>query len=427
MKLKYISFAIALFLFSYKVNVDANESNYIKLNVTDENNKVLNSLIDNNNNTKLSFKDKKIIINSDEDIYGLYLIWDIYPEGGIELNFNNNKKEYNTKYFQEFIEIDNTNNIIVNINGLGKINDIKVIGKGSIPDDIHNWSEPLEKADMLFMPTHADDEHLFFGGALATYINKGNVDIQVAYMVNHKREPYRQQELLNGLWEIGIRNYPIIPHFEDYYSSSLDHAKTVYNEDEIIKYQIDLIEKFNPLVIVNHDLGGEYGHGAHMLNAHTILKSVNKSKFKPSKVYLHLYKKNPIKINIDLPLAKFGNKTAFEVAQSSFSHHNSQSKYFKVRRDWVYDPTAFGLAHTTVGTDTNNDMLENITTYYEQEQILLKEKELKKQEEENNKKEIVDNSDEVINKDNNNFILLISIISVLLIICIAFIFKKNKK
>ena len=63
-------------------------------------------------------------------------------------------------------------------------------------------------------------------------------------------EPVRQHEELDGLWECGIKNYPVKGTFEDLYYLSLEKAKSQYVYDDIISYSTECIRKFKPLVCV---------------------------------------------------------------------------------------------------------------------------------------------------------------------------------
>ena len=240
------------------------------------------------------------------------------------------------------------------------------------PSWVQRWEPPCEKADFLLLPTHADDEHLWFGGVMPLYAGELDLEVQVAYMVNHNGEPYRLHEQLDGLWTVGVENYPIIPRFPDVYSDSLDHARTIYSEEEIIAYQVELIRRFQPSVIVAHDINGEYGHGAHQLNTHALLQAVElaaQPEAFPSlpypvwdtpKTYLHLYPENPIVMDWDQPLDAFGGKTAFQMAQEGFACHASQTAFFSVEQSGPYDCRKFGLYRSTVGPDTEADMTQNL-------------------------------------------------------------------
>ncbi len=80
------------------------------------------------------------------------------------------------------------------------------------------------------------------------------------------------------------------------------------------------------------------------------------------KLYLHEYPENPLVCDWDQPLAAFGGKTGFEVAEEAFLCHASQ-----VKRGWAFtrhgehDNAAFGLYMTQVGEDSGiGDLMEHI-------------------------------------------------------------------
>ena len=47
-----------------------------------------------------------------------------------------------------------------------EIANLFVIGSGKVPDWVQQWQLMLDKADLLVMPTHADDERLWLGGTM---------------------------------------------------------------------------------------------------------------------------------------------------------------------------------------------------------------------------------------------------------------------
>lgn len=260
------------------------------------------------------------------------------------------------------------------------VGSLDIYSKGVLPPTIQQWNAPYADADMLILPTHADDDQLYFGGVIAKYAGDEQKKVQVAYFTNHFSEPYRQHELLNGLWSIGVTAYPIIPaEFTDIMSESLEHAKSLYDTQAMLEYQVSLIRRFKPEVIVGHDLNGEYGHGVHMLNANLLTQSIELSSvatvfpdsaalygaFDVPKTYLHSYNENKIEIEVDTPLDSFGGKTAFEMAQLGFSMHKSQQTgAFKVEHEGPYDCRQFGLFRTIVGSDlTGIDMFENVENH----------------------------------------------------------------
>jgi LmbE family N-acetylglucosaminyl deacetylase len=343
-------------------------------------NKDIKNIIDKRYSVGTNYYENDYIkIDSVENIKAVYILWDKLPEQfSIKDSLGNLISEFdssNNIILHQVIKIKaDTKTISLSIEkGNCKIAEIYVFAKGYLPDWVQDWKVPYRKADMLLISTHADDEHLFFGGTMPYYAGELNLKVQLAYLTNHYN--FRVHELLNGLWEVGIRAYPIISEFADYYSESLEHAKTIYEENKILEFQVELLRRFKPEVVIGHDLKGEYGHGVHMLNAEALTKALELSNDSLSyvdsaqkfglwdvpKCYLHLYKDNNLSMNWDLPLRNFNGKTAFQMAELGFSKHVSQTEYFKVGRRGVFDCRAFGLYRSLVGEDIlKNDFMENI-------------------------------------------------------------------
>ncbi|MHB8963678.1 MAG: PIG-L deacetylase family protein, partial [Saccharofermentanales bacterium] len=246
--------------------------------------------------------------------------------------------------------------------------------RGSPPEHVQQWAPPLEKADMLVLPTHADDELLYFGGVLPTYAGEQKKKVQVAYLTYH--DTPRTREQLAGLWITGVVNYPVISSFPDQYAASYEDAKRVYSESEVLGFQIMLLRRFRPDVVVGHDLDGEYGHGMHIMNARMLTQALTLSEdpaqypesaelygtWTVKKCYLHLYDENKVVMDWLTPLAAFDGLNAWEVAKLAYAEHVSQHVFkYRVRIEGPNDCRLFGLYFSAVGPDTGrNDLFENI-------------------------------------------------------------------
>ena len=274
--------------------------------------------------------------------------------------------------------------------------------QGQVPQWVQQWQSPVENgADLVLFSTHADDEQLFFAGVLPYYAGERGDRVQVVYMTNHRNLPkegyLRGHEALDGLWAVGVRNYPVFGEFADYFCKGKQGAIEVYRymgvePEEILGYVVEQLRRFKPLVAVGHDLNGEYGHGAHMLYADLLTQAVelatnpesypesaqNYGTWDTPKVYLHLYEENQITMDWDRPLEHFGGMTAFEVTKNKgFPCHVSQAQDFAWYMSGIdraadiqkYSPCLYGLYRTTVGPDQEqNDFFENLTTYAQQEE-----------------------------------------------------------
>lgn len=356
-------------------------------------NTVTSKITDNNESTYLTI-DNIIKIDAPTNINGLYIVYEKNSTKGI-ITIDNKELEIGQNGFlHEYILINgNTNTLTITYEDKVKIADIYVLSEGNLPDYIEVWNLPCETADLLLFSTHSDDEQLFFLGLMPTYIARGAY-VQVVYFTNHYDNPKRLHEQLHGLYTVGIRNYPIIGIIPDAYSKTLDGAianikKVNLTEDDAMKWEVEMIRRFKPSVIVGHDELGEYSHGQHMLNTYILKDAIIKANdasydnesyqkyglWDTPKTYLHLYKENQIIMNYDEPLEYFDNKTAYEVSKEGYKKHNSQqwtwftkwingsnNEYTKATQIKTYSPLEFGLYRSTVGEDIQkNDMFENLT------------------------------------------------------------------
>ena len=251
------------------------------------------------------------------------------------------------------------------------ISEIHVYPAGRLPDQIQVW-ERTEKADIMLISTHQDDEELWFGGLLPYYGVQEERSAIVVYMTDCGRN--RITEALNGLWAMGLKQFPEfigLPDFSGSYERSLD---VWGGSDEIIGHMVRVIRQYRPEVIVTHDWDGEYGHNQHKLTARHIELAVKAAAdpdmypasaerygaWQTKKLYLHLSPVRPIEMNWDIPSAKLGGNTPYRLAEIGFSKHYSQRGRYNMNKGRYYKNNAFGLVYTTVGEDVfKDDLLEN--------------------------------------------------------------------
>ena len=343
----------------------------------------------------------EITLTSDTAINSLYIRWEYIP-GEWTLRINGNDYTFGEDgYLHEYVEIPTSEKgatsvtLVIGSSQL-TIADIYAFSEGTLPDFVQIWEPSYEEADALFISTHADDEILFFGGLIATLINEGNVRVQVAYLSDlFQTELYRNHEILNGLWKMGVTHYPQLGEFADVYSESLEEAETQYDYDSCLEYIVRTIRRFKPQIVIGQDIeNGEYGHGGHMFCAKLIADALDitadASQYPDSaskygtwdvpKTYFHLYPENTIELDLRVPLAAFGGKTAYEMACEGYLEHQSQQWcWFYVSDGYLADGSVdydhpeincakYGLYRTLVGADiTGTSVLDNITTYDDQE------------------------------------------------------------
>ena len=284
-------------------------------------------------------------------------------------------------------------------NAVLSISELFVFGPGETPAFVQQWQPTPEKADLMVIAAHPDDEILFFGGAIPTYAAEKQLNVVVVYMtcgnmedlVKNNRACQRRSELLNGLWEMGLRAYPVVNDFWDKYAKKLDTAYDAWGKTATDKCIVALYRQYKPEVVITHDVNGEYGHGAHRVCADAaqrcVASAASAAKFSDSasqygtwqvkKLYLHLYKDGALEMDWDQPLSALNGRTGYETALDAYVWHVSQHEagqkdpqtgkfeVFTVEpRSSDYSCYRFGLAYSAVGPDTvKNDFFENIPGY----------------------------------------------------------------
>lgn len=275
--------------------------------------------------------------------------------------------------------------------GEARLNELRIFSPGPLPEWVQRWEKiPPGETDLLLLSAHGDDEQLFFAGLLPWYAAEQGKRVQVVYLTDHRNlVSYRVHEMLNGLWAVGVRDYPVFGPLPDYYTFSreaaYDYYRTQgYSRQAILAFVVEQLRRCRPLVAVGHDTEGEYGHGMHQLAAQVLMQGVEAAgepeafpesaarygTYQVPKTYLHLYGENPIIMNWDIPLTRFPGKTAYQVTRDlGFAAHESQWEdfawYFQGadRADEVeaYSPCRYGLYRSTVGPDTlAGDFFQNL-------------------------------------------------------------------
>ena len=257
-----------------------------------------------------------------------------------------------------------------------RINDLFVLSEGDLPDWVQVWQPTEEKADIPFLSTHPDEELMFYGGAIPTYAVEQQRKVVVAYFT--RSNTTRSSELLNGLWHMGVRTYPVIGTFKDSYAKNLKAAyKSAGGKGKVNEWIVGLYRQYKPEVVVTQDTNGEYGHKQHMMIAdaaqNCIALAANEDEFTAStiaygtwqvkKLYLHLYPENQITFDWTVPLKSMNGATGIELAEEAYTLHKTQasSGMSVTETGTKYDNRVFGLAFTTVGEDVRkDDFLENI-------------------------------------------------------------------
>nr|MBR4281246.1 phosphodiester glycosidase family protein [Clostridia bacterium] len=258
-----------------------------------------------------------------------------------------------------------------------RVNEIYALSEGDLPDWVQVWEPTHEKADIMFISTHPDDELIFFGGAIPTYAVEKGYKVVVAYFSSSNTT--RSSELLNGLWHMGVRNYPVIGSFRDSKAKNVTEAyKNAGGKKAVNEWIVGLYRQYKPEVVVTQDVDGEYGHTQHKLVSESAYNAIalaaNEDEFtdltvaygtwEVKKFYRHLWPEQQIIFDWTVPLESMNGYTGIELADEAFRiYHKTQasSGYNVLETGVEYDNRVFGLVYSTVGDDVeHNDFLENI-------------------------------------------------------------------
>ena len=146
-----------------------------------------------------------------------------------------------------------------------RIAELQLFSAGKKPEEVQDWQD-LDKADIMLLACHPDDEVLWFAGLMPVYADRG-YKVQLAMMTPEYEE--RQLELLQSAWHCGMRYYPYFIGLHDKNGhKNLARQYTMWKgKTRVHRLVTECFRRFRPEVVVTHGEDGEYGHSAHKATA----------------------------------------------------------------------------------------------------------------------------------------------------------------
>ena len=247
------------------------------------------------------------------------------------------------------------------------------------------WQPRPNKAGLLVIDAHPDDEGIAFGGTLAYYTRVTLTPTVLLSMTSgdfNTAPPVREKQLRAAAWTYGLRNQPLFPRFRDYPTDIAGTwdlwADGVADGDDIAAgrlkaslYVAGIIRRYRPEVIVTHGPGGEYGHNDHIATCQAVLDAWTLAAnpaieidglpiWQPKKLYLHEWTSNCLFHDYwETPYPALGGKTPRAVTIDGLKFHYNQSNVSTVYEIGEVPAKAdahpsewWGLYATKVGPDT---------------------------------------------------------------------------
>ncbi len=323
-----------------------------------------------------SMKNPALTVSSDTPIYGIYLCFCKMPRDyEIQADLGNGWETVhagNTAFYHAFYTLDGVQKVRVYANGDKKqemsFNEIYVFGEGTLPAWVQRWEETPEKTDVLFVTGQPEEELLYLGGAIPYYIREKGKTVAVACF--NCQNTARRSELLNGLWSMGCRYYPVI--------GDKDNKK-----ENAERWVTETVRKCKPEVVVGPDEKGEGNNALRKALAKACTEAFSSAAdevrypdsaascgtWQTKKLYLHLYGEENTQtvFDWDTPMACFDGMTGNGMAYYAHLYHKTQDNSKEKTDKSVYNNgrkyanNRFGLKLSTVGEDTERlCFLENI-------------------------------------------------------------------
>ena len=137
-------------------------------------------VLDNKEKTKIRVKKRtNFTVKSKQPFRNLYIKFEKESEWVITLPDGTKIRPGQENYVHKFIRLEqDVASFVLTMPAYSGLTDLYAFSEGALPDWVQLWQPPCERADLMVMPAHADDEFLWFGGAMPYYAGELGYDVQ---------------------------------------------------------------------------------------------------------------------------------------------------------------------------------------------------------------------------------------------------------
>lgn len=320
-------------------------------------------------------KNPELVITSKDPVYGIYLCFRSMPESYEVFADGEKIADGDPEIYHVFFSLNGAKEIRVRAADEGKtvmgFNEVYAFSEGAVPAWVQQWEKTPEQSDILFFIAHPDEEVLYLGGAIPLYAVEKERTVTVASLTTVNTT--KRSELLNSLWSMGYRNYPVLGTFQDKKSNNISGAYRGVDkkngEEKVRSWVTEVIRRCKPQVIVAPDIEGEGSNGQRMMLADACQKCFDTAAdagvypesaekygtWQPKKLYLHLYEKKQIVFDWNTPMEKLNGQTGMNLAMYAFLYYKTlvdvKSTLSVTGTGTKYANNTFGLYSSLVGDD----------------------------------------------------------------------------
>lgn len=241
-----------------------------------------------------------------------------------------------------------------------RLADLRVFSAGELPAQVQRWQATPQTADLLLIASTPQAAAQDLYAVVASYTVEHGVSTRFAVLERDTRTA--QEELLNALWYLGVRTYPIFYDLVCNNNDSYKLTKGEWNAGATIKLLASLINASGARVLATHAANESAYNASAQFTGEMVDDALKRLDDEANERLLKAYRADingATVLELNEPLIAFDGQTVMEVANAAYMRHASLTQFHKS----IQPTAAFTLSYTRVGGDALGDnLLENIDT-----------------------------------------------------------------